>query len=117
MRATVELAADEDCASRPVAAPVCTDRDATVMQRILGRLRALARDWSDDRTDFLLCEPDLDGHRHWIRVPDCAVLLGARRLTAVGFFGRPRAGVDHLPIHELEPAIVDTPWLAIRTLV
>ena len=29
-------------------------------------------------------------------------------LTAVGFFGRPRADVDQLPIHDLEAGIVDT---------
>ena len=87
---------------------MCTGADATVMQGMLERLRALARGWTSDGTGYLLCEPDLGGHRHWIRVPDCKALLGARELTAVGFFGRPRADVDQLPIHHLEAGIVDT---------
>ena len=41
-------------------------------------------------------------------MPDCAALLGARQLTAVGFFGRPRTDVDQVQIHDLEAGIVDT---------
>jgi hypothetical protein len=107
MRAPVELVADEEC-SRPFAAAAWTDRDASVMQGMLERLRAMAQGWDGDGAGFLLREPDLDGHRHWIRVPDCDALRSARRLTAVGFFGRTRDEVDQSPIHELEAGIVDT---------
>ena len=78
------------------------------MQRMLELLRAQASRWPTGGTGFLHCEPDSDGHRHWIRVPDCSALRRARRLTAVGFFGRARADVDQLPIHQLEAGIVDT---------
>jgi len=75
---------------------------------MLERVRAHARRWPTDGTGFLLREPDVDGHRHWIRVPDCAALRGARELTAVGFFGRARADVDQAAIHALEEGVVDT---------
>ena len=108
MGALVKLAADEECGSRPFAAPAWTARDASVMQGMLERMRLLARAWRKEERGFLLCEPDHDGHRHWIRVPDAGSLLAASRLTVVGFFGRVRADVDQLPIHELEAGIVDT---------
>ena len=77
------------------------------MRQMLGRLRELASAWTSGTSSFLVREPDLDGHRHWIRVPDCQALLDATRFTAVGFFGRSRDDVDLLPIHDLEVGIVD----------
>jgi len=108
MSAVLELAADEECAARPFSAPAWTDRDASIMQGMLERLRARAQHWPAAGTDFLFCEPDADGHRHWIRAPDAGALRGARQLTAVGFFGRAREDVDQSPIHELEAGVVDT---------
>jgi hypothetical protein len=108
MPPTLELAADEKRASRPFSAPEWTDRDARIMQVMLERLRAQSPRWPTDGAGFLLNEPDLDGYRNWIRVPDCAALRRARRLTVVGFFGRPRVDVDQSPIHQLEAGIVDT---------
>src|SRR5215467_8689779 len=108
MGATLELAANEECASRPFSDPAWTDRESRVMQGMFERLRAQAHRWPTDGGGFLLNEPDSDGHRNWIRVPDCAALLGATELTVVGFFGRARDDVDQLPIHELEAGIVDT---------
>jgi hypothetical protein len=104
----VELAANEECAARPFAAPAHTVRDAGIMQRMLERLRVVVTGWSGDGTGVLVREPDSDGHRHWIRVPDPAALRAAGGMTAVGFFGRARADIDHLPIDELEAGIVDT---------
>ena len=104
----LELTADEECASRPFTAPEWTRREERIMGGMLSRLRAQAPRWPRDGTGFRLCEPDSDGHRHWIRVPDCAALRRARQLTVVGFFGRARADVDQSPIHELEGGIVDT---------
>jgi hypothetical protein len=107
----VHLAADEEVLSRPFAARANTTGDATVMRAMLIRLRALARGWLDNEpagAGVLVREPDADGYRHWIRVPDRKALLAARRLTAVGFFGQARSNVDHVPIHELETGIVDT---------
>ena len=53
-------------------------------------------------------ESDAAGLRTWIRVPDRAALLTTPELTTIGFFGQPRDGVDHAPIHQLETAIVET---------
>jgi hypothetical protein len=81
------------------------------MRTMLANLRALAPRWLQEQpteTSVLIREPDADGHRHWIRVPDRDALLGTRRLTVVGFFGQARSDVDQTPIHELEEAIVDT---------
>jgi len=75
------------------------------MQTMLSRMRTLAPGWPDA---VHTREPDADGQRHWIRVPDVDALLSARDLTVVGFFGQARREVDHSLIHELEAAIVDT---------
>ena len=104
----VQLAVDEEVESRPFTASDQTGRDASVMQLMLERLRALAPQWSTDYPGFRARESDVEGYRHWICVPDCQALLTARRLTAVGFFGQVRDNVDQLPIHELEAGIVDT---------
>jgi hypothetical protein len=104
----VELSANEECAGRPFAAPTHTVRDAGIMQRMLERLRVMVPGRCGDETGLVVCEPDSDGHRHWIRAPDVAALRAAGGMTAVGFFGRARADVDQLPIHELEGGIVDT---------
>jgi hypothetical protein len=76
------------------------------MRDMLARMRVLAREWRS--TEVLVLERDADGLRTWIRVPDLAALLVPSELTAVGFFGVARAGVDHAPIHDLEARIVDT---------
>jgi len=104
----VELSANGDCAGRAFAAPSYTVRDAGIMQTMLERLRVRVTGWSGDETGFLVCEPDSDGHRHWIRAPNLAALRAAGGMTAVGFFGRARADIDHLPIDELEAGIVGT---------
>jgi hypothetical protein len=104
----VELSANEECAGRPFAATAHTVREAGIMQGMLDRLRARAAGWSADKPGFLVREPDSNGHRHWIRAPDLAALRAASGMTAVGFFGRARAGIDHSLIDELEAGIVDT---------
>ncbi|HEY3765318.1 MAG TPA: hypothetical protein VGL44_09190 [Gaiellales bacterium] len=78
------------------------------MQRMLERLRVRVAAGPQHATGFLIRQPDSDGHRHWIRAPDLAALQVAGEMTAVGFFGRARADIDHLPIDELEAAIVDS---------
>ena len=105
MTEIVQLARDEEVASRPFSARVHTTRDAVVMQAMLGRMRTLAAGWTDA---VHTREPDADGRRHWIRVPDVDALLSARNLTVVGFFGQARPEVDHSLIHALEVSIVDT---------
>ncbi len=102
----VELSANEECAGRPFAAPAHTVRDAGIMQTMLERLRVRVAGCSGDTTGLLIREPDSDGHRHWIRAPDLAALRAAAGMTAVGFFGRARTDIDHVPIDELEAGIV-----------
>src|SRR5262245_60197949 len=108
MSLTLELSADDECASRPFSAREWTDREEQVMGHMLERLRTRAGDWPADDSGFLFRGPDADGLRHWIRVPDCAALRGAHRLTVVGFFGQARAAVDQTPIDRLEAGIVET---------
>ena len=108
MGETVDLAMHGECVSRPFTAREWTDREERVMQRMLEQLRARAHGWPADNTGYLFRGPDSDGLRHWIRVPDCAALRSARRLTVVGFFGLARAAVDQTPIDQLEAGIVET---------
>jgi hypothetical protein len=105
----VDLPPEEEVDSRPFTAPANTLRDAGVMQGMLEALRSLAASWdASEGNEFLFREADGNGFRHWIRVPNRPALLHADRLTVVGFFGWPRNGVDHEPVHELEAGIVDT---------
>ena len=104
----VELSANQECAGRPFAAPAHTVREAGIMQGMLDRLRVRVAGWSGDKTGLLVREPDSDGHRHWIAAPNLAALRAGSGMTAVGFFGRARADIDHVPIDELEAGIVDT---------
>lgn len=108
MQEALELAPNEDCASRPFSAREWTKREQEIMQGMLDRLRAQEHRWPTDDTEFHFRGPDSDGLRHWIRVPDCAALRSAPELTVVGFFGQARATLDHTPIDELEAAIVDS---------
>jgi hypothetical protein len=109
MSEVIQLGLDEAVESRPFTAPANTARDASVMRLMLARMRALAPSWLERPTrDVLVREPDEEGQRHWIRVPDRDALIAAPHLTIVGFFGDARADVDHTQIHDLEAAIVDT---------
>jgi hypothetical protein len=69
-------------------------------------MRAVAPSWR--ASDVLVLERDDEALRTWIRVPDRAALLAPTELTAVGFFGVARAGVDHAAIDDLEARIVET---------
>jgi hypothetical protein len=104
----VRLSLGGEIDSRPFASPTHTEHDQRVMQGMLERLRALAPRWATESRSFLVREPDAEGFRHWIRVPDCQALVSADRFTVVGVFGQARDDVEHRPIHELEAGIVDT---------
>jgi hypothetical protein len=80
------------------------------MGTMLARLRLLAPGWRRDELagkGVRLREPDRNGYRHWIRVPEPEALLTATGLTFVGFFEQTRRTIDHSPIDELEAMIVD----------
>ena len=89
--------------------PGQTWSDAEVMRTMLVRERALARAWVHDRSaGASVIEHDEEGRRHWLAVPDTAALVGARDVTAVGFFGQRREEVDHSILFELEREVVDS---------
>jgi hypothetical protein len=86
--------------------PEHTLADAMVMDRMLARLRLQARSWADGLAPVELLEHTA-GLRQWLVVPRPAVLLAASQVTAVGFFGDLRPGMDHAAIYQLEADIVE----------
>jgi hypothetical protein len=100
------LTAHERLPARPFTDPERTTADARVMNRMLMRLRSESRSWpgSPDPVEMLTYAPD--GCRHWLVVPDVPALGVARDVTAVGFFGDLRPGMDHSAIYELEIEVV-----------
>ena len=101
---------DEIVAGRPFTDPELTRRDAEVMRGMLARERERAQAWRQDPDgdEHAQIERNYDEeeHRHLLVVPARRALLEADRLTAVGFFGRPREGVDHTVLYELEDDLV-----------
>ncbi len=103
----VVLGPGELLRERPFTDPAHTEREADLMRDALSELRARAGAWVDeDRRGVVLRDRDEDGHRHLIVVPDTRALLEADGLTAVGFFGHPREGVDHGVLFALEDELV-----------
>ncbi len=86
--------------------PERTRADESVMGGMLERLRLHAPSLPPDEVPSDRREYDDSGRRHWIAIPRAAALLRAQELTAVGFFGDPRSGVDHAEIDELEEMVV-----------
>ena len=80
--------------------------DVAVMERMLARLRLQARSWAGKPGRVEVLEHTA-GLRQWLMVPRCADLQAARAVTAVGFFGDLRPGVDHAAIYQLEADIVE----------
>jgi hypothetical protein len=103
----VVLGPGELLRERPFTDPAHTEREADLMRDALSELRARAGAWvGEDRRGVVLRDRDEDGHRHLIVVPDTRALLEADGLTAVGFFGHPREGVDHGVLFALEDELV-----------
>jgi hypothetical protein len=100
------LGAEERLPARPFTDPERTLADAKVMDRMLGRLRREARSWPGWRTSVELFKYTRAGSRHWLVVPDVPALGGARDVTAVGFFGDQRSGMNHAAIYRLEAEVV-----------
>lgn len=76
------------------------------MDRMLTRLRGQAPSWAGGPGPVEVLEYPAAGLRDWLVVPRTCALLAARQVTAVGFFGDLRPGVDHGPIYRLEAEIV-----------
>jgi hypothetical protein len=101
------LGPDELLEDRPFTHPAHTEREAELMQRALKELRARAGAWGEgERGGVLVRERDRRGRRHLIVVPDTHNLLRSDGLTAIGFFGNPRPGVDHGLLFQLEDELV-----------
>ena len=100
------LGARQRLPGRAFTDPERTLADVAVMDRLLTRLRGQARSWSGGPDQVELLEYPAAGLRHWLVVPRPCALLEAGQVTAVGFFGDLRPGVDHGPIYQLEADIV-----------
>jgi hypothetical protein len=88
--------------------PLNTGEDVLAMTRILALEREVARAWGPDVKSPGISEQLHGETRQLLAVPDARALLEARDVTAVGFFGLLRAGVDHAPLFEHERAIAQT---------
>jgi hypothetical protein len=98
--------------------PERTLADVAVMDRMLAELRGRARSWARGPGSGEVLEHPAAGLRHWLVVPRTCALLAARQVTAVGFFGDLRPGVDHAAIYELEADIAGRlPWYAAAGLL
>jgi hypothetical protein len=101
------LGPDEVLEERPFTHPSHTEREAALMEGALRELRSRAAAWVDgERGGVLVREHDERGRRHLIVVPDTRNLLESESLTAIGFFGTPRPGVDHGLLFQLEDELV-----------
>lgn len=100
------LAAEQRLPARPFTDPEHTLADAKVMDRMLQRLRVEARSWPGWRTSVEVLRYTRAGCRHWLVVPSASALAGAHDVTAVGFFGDLRSGMNHSAIYELEADVV-----------
>jgi hypothetical protein len=100
------LAAQERLPARPFTDPERTLADASVMDRMLQRLRREARSWPSWRASADLLKHTRPGCRHWLVVPNAPALAGAHDVTAVGFFGDLRSGMNHAAIYQLEADVV-----------
>jgi len=102
------LGAAERLPGRPFTDPVRTEDDLLVMARMLALEREIARTWGPEIDGPGISEQAQGETRQLLAVPDGRALLRARDVTAVGFFGRLRAGVDHAVLFEHEHAIAQT---------
>jgi hypothetical protein len=100
------LGARQRLRGRAFTDPERTLADVAVMDRMLTGLRLQARSWPDGPGPVEVLEHPAAGLRHWLAVPRAPALRAAHQVTAVGFFGDLRPGVDHAAIYQLEAGIV-----------
>jgi hypothetical protein len=100
------LTAQELLPARPFTDPERTAADASVMDRMLQRLRLEAQGWPGGQTSVEVLKYTRAGCRHWLVVPNAPALGGAQDVTVVGFFGDLRSHMNHSPIYELETDVV-----------
>ena len=99
------LAPDEIALERPFAAVEHTHADLAILRAMRHALAARVRKGSLPHPDAGPQEHP-DGTEHWLCVPWPQALAEAMPVTAVGFFGQARLGVDHGPILEREHEII-----------
>ena len=85
-----------------------TAADVLVMTRMLALEREIALTWGPDIVGPDISEQVRGETRQLLAVPNGRALLGSRDVTAVGFFGLLRRGVDHAVLFEHERAIAQT---------
>ena len=93
---------------RPFTDPAETEADVLVMTRMLALEREIALTWGPDILGPDISEQVRGETRQLLAVPDGRALLASRDVTAVGFFGLLRRGVDHSVLFEHERAIAQT---------
>jgi hypothetical protein len=105
----VVLDAGEHVPDKPFTDPAETDADAWIMGDMLRQERAMARTWRQEKaTGPAMQEKSEAGWREMVVVPDRAALWEASDVTAVGFFGQVRPGMDHDALFEHEHNVVAT---------
>jgi hypothetical protein len=104
------LGPDDLFSERPFTDPENTVREIDVMRFMLEEERELAQGWaeagSEAPAEVVMKEPDAEGRRHLLVIPNVRALVEAAEFTAVGFFGRPRDEVDHSVLFELEDELI-----------
>jgi hypothetical protein len=105
------LGPDDVLEGKPFTDADNTRREVDVMQFMLEEERALVQEWAagngDAPSDVVLQDPDSEGRRHLLVVPNVRNLVEAAEFTAVGFFGKPREDVDHDVLFSLEDELVE----------
>jgi hypothetical protein len=88
-----------------------TEREVDVMRVMLEEERELAQGWAqageDAPVEIVIKDPDAEGRRHLLVVPNVQALVNAREFSAIGFFGKPREDVDHDVLFALEEDLVE----------
>jgi hypothetical protein len=105
------LGPEELLSERPFTDPANTEREADIMRSMLDHERELARGWqqagSDAPAKVVSNENDKAGLRHLLVIPSTEALIESSDLTAIGFFGKAREGVDHEVLFGLEEALIE----------
>jgi hypothetical protein len=104
------LGPEELLSDRPFTDPANTEREADIMRAMLDYERGLARSWEEAGSNapakIVSNENDEAGLRHLLVVPSTQALIDSADLTAIGFFGKAREGVDHEVLFGLEEELV-----------
>src|SRR5215210_3075647 len=104
------LGPDDVLSDRPFTDPANTEREADIMRSMLDYERGLARGWEEAGAKapakVVSNENDEAGLRHLLVVPDTNALIDSADVTAIGFFGKAREGIDHQVLFGLEEALI-----------